>query len=199
MRSSSNVRAYEILGDESLRKNFDSFSTGNERKSRRTSSSTTQSRRKEEPVHDHASFRDTIFNEFDEFYQFKVKKASSRGEDIHTELNLTFHEAVEGCGKTIHYNRMIGCEDCSGSGAFSPDSFRRCFTCGGRGFVFHKSAKHGSEVLCDKCDGKGKIIYESCEPCGGSGQVTIREHEYITVPIGVRGDQKLRLEGKGWN
>ena len=134
-----------------------------------------------------------------EFYQFKVKKASSRGEYIHTELNLTFHEAVEGCGKTIHYNRMIGCEDCSGSGAFSPDSFRRCFTCGGRGFVFHKSAKHGSEVLCDKCDGKGKIIYESCEPCGGSGQVTIREHEYITVPIGVRGDQKLRLEGKGWN
>jgi len=68
-------------------------------------------------------------------------------------------DAVNGIKKKIEFERVELCKTCSGTGGFA----ERCSNCKGNGYVMIR--KHASvyHVPCDKCDGLGITMAESCQ------------------------------------
>ena len=53
-------------------------------------------------------------------------------------------------------------------------------------------------VVCDNCDGAGKIPETPCEVCGGSGRTRRRaRRSEIEVPAGIEDGQRMRVTGAG--
>ncbi len=58
--------------------------------------------------------------------------APRRGADVETTVTVAFEEAAKGCAKTISYNVVESCADCSGTGKIVE---KPCHTCNGAGRV----------------------------------------------------------------
>ncbi len=61
-----------------------------------------------------------IFNSFFGGFggrQHQNPNAPRRGTDIETTVHISFEEAAKGCRKTVTYQNISTCKDCSGSGA----------------------------------------------------------------------------------
>lgn len=52
-------------------------------------------------------------------------------------------------------------------------------------------------AVCDKCHGTGKLIKFFCKSCKGSGKQHKNRDIVIKIPIGIRPEQTIRLEGIG--
>ena len=127
--------------------------------------------------------------------------APRRGNDCEAYLQITFEEAAKGCKKSVSYNRVEDCPDCSGSGAKKGTSPVTCTACSGTGRVrVNQRTPFGvvqTQRSCDKCHGKGKIIENPCKSCGGSGKQKKQKTLEINVPAGVADDQMLKVSGQG--
>lgn len=123
------------------------------------------------------------------------------GEDIVTRLTLLFEEAVFGCEKTVKINRIAKCESCKGTGAKNGTAYDTCSDCGGRGRVRYQQDTIFGRVInegpCKKCNGTGKIIREKCEHCGGHGTKAHQEDVKIKIPGGIDDTQVLTVHGRG--
>ncbi|MBQ9058386.1 MAG: DnaJ domain-containing protein, partial [Atopobiaceae bacterium] len=64
-----------------------------------------------------------------------ARTTRTRGRDMAMTLKITLEEAAAGCTKTIAYERLAPCEDCSGTGAEGGEAARSCITCAGTGRV----------------------------------------------------------------
>lgn len=62
-----------------------------------------------------------------------------------------------------------------------------------------KTLKVNQDVPCPKCrkTKRKKIITEPCDQCGGSGVQKVTRALNVTVPPGIRENQKLRVKGAG--
>lgn len=54
-----------------------------------------------------------------------------------------------------------------------------------------------SSSACPQCRGRGQIITDPCEVCGGSGRVSRYRKINVKIPPGVDSGQHLRLRGEG--
>lgn len=124
-----------------------------------------------------------------------------RGNDISTELPLSFMEAAQGCKKEININRLETCDSCGGSGAQKGTETDTCPECGGSGQVrVQQKTPFGviqSVRTCSRCSGKGKIIRSKCPKCGGMGRVRVAKRLEINVPAGIDNGQTFVLRGQG--
>ncbi|MGF1537433.1 MAG: molecular chaperone DnaJ [Elainellaceae cyanobacterium] len=124
-----------------------------------------------------------------------------RGEDIHHNLRLDFHEAVFGGQKEIRVNHLETCGTCSGSGAKPGTQPRVCATCSGAGRVRREAptpfGRFTQVSACPTCGGSGQVIEDKCSTCGGSGQKKETKQLKITVPAGVNNGMRLRVSGEG--
>ena len=125
----------------------------------------------------------------------------SRGEDVYSQLRISFMESVKGVIKTIPLTYYKLCSNCHGSGANSPRDYENCSRCGGSGRVrviqesfFGRTA---TERACPDCGGSGKKIRVRCNQCGGSGYERVKENYELRVPQGIGSGRQLRLQGKG--
>ena len=123
------------------------------------------------------------------------------GDDLSTRVNLTFEEAVFGCKKTIEYNRIEKCRECSGSGAAKGTSPETCPTCRGSGQVRVTQrtilGMMQTTKACDNCRGTGKIIKKPCQNCIGKGAIRIRKKIEVNIPAGIDDGQRVFLAGQG--
>ncbi len=123
------------------------------------------------------------------------------GDDLSVRVNLTFEEAFFGCKKTVEYNRIEKCSDCSGSGAAKGTSPETCSNCKGTGQVrVTQRTMLGmmqTTKACDNCRGTGKIIRKPCNNCNGKGAVRIRKKIEVTIPAGIDDGQRVFLSGQG--
>ena len=108
------------------------------------------------------------------------------GDDIQTEMQLTFMEAARGCTKDFSYSRNESCSACRGTGARNGTALRTCLKCAGKGQIritqdtmFGRTVRMG---ICPDCNGKGKIITEKCPDCKGRGYSRKDMKISITVP-----------------
>lgn len=124
-------------------------------------------------------------------------RASARGADLETHVNLTLVEVAKGVSKEIAYSRRIICTDCSGSGAAPGQSREQCSMCRGHGQVMHQQGFMMITTTCPTCRGQGEIIRKPCVGCKGSGLVVAKEKLQITIPPGVDDGSTLRLAGRG--
>ena len=142
-----------------------------------------------------------IFNIFSNFGgRGGTAQMREEGEDIETNLTLTFAEAAFGCEKEIIINRKERCADCNGTGAKSSD-YVTCPECNGAGRVtYTQQTLFGmtrTTGVCRTCGGKGKVVKDKCSSCKGSGLKSIQTKIKVKVPAGIDDGQVIRLNGEG--
>lgn len=127
--------------------------------------------------------------------------APRRGTDVETTVYISFEEAAMGCKKTVDYQSVSQCEECSGTGAKKGTNVKTCPTCSGRGQVtVNQRTPFGvvqTSRTCDSCKGQGKIIEEPCRACNGAGRVRKKKSVEINIPAGISDEQVLNVSGRG--
>lgn len=123
------------------------------------------------------------------------------GDDVDTNLTLTFEEAVFGCKKSVTVTRKENCAECNGSGAAKGTTAETCPTCKGTGRVRTvQQTMFGamqSERTCTTCYGTGKIIKTPCKNCNGTGQERKQRTITVNIPAGIANGQVITLNGQG--
>ncbi|WP_282697008.1 molecular chaperone DnaJ [Streptomyces sp. CC208A] len=120
-----------------------------------------------------------------------------RGQDIESEVTLSFTEAIEGATVPLRMSSQQPCAACSGTGDKNGTP-RVCPTCVGTGQVSRGSGGGFSLTdPCVDCKGRGLIAEDPCEVCKGSGRAKSSRTMQVRIPAGVSDGQKIRLRGKG--
>jgi molecular chaperone DnaJ len=120
-----------------------------------------------------------------------------RGQDIESEVTLSFTEAIEGATVPLRMSSQSPCKACSGTGDANGTP-RVCPTCVGTGQVARGSGGGFSLTdPCPDCKGRGLIAENPCDICKGSGRAKSSRTMQVRIPAGVSDGQRIRLRGKG--
>ncbi|MGW4560245.1 molecular chaperone DnaJ [Streptomyces sp. NPDC004365] len=120
-----------------------------------------------------------------------------RGQDIESEVTLSFMEAVDGATVPLRMSSQAPCKACSGTGDKNGTP-RVCPTCVGTGQVARGSGGGFSLTdPCPDCKGRGLIAEHPCMECKGSGRAKSSRTMQVRIPAGVTDGQRIRLRGKG--
>ncbi len=196
--------AYQVLGDEKKRKQYDQFGSNFDQAGFAGGN----------PFSGFGGFQgaqgfsdvdiDEIFGDF--FGGFRQQRRSgvkqnNRGRDLEINMRVSFKEAVLGTKKNIKLNKNIACDTCAGTGAKKGTSPVTCSTCNGTGQVSQVRQSFlgqiQTQVVCPECSGQGKIIKDKCSDCAGSGVKTKESNIEISIPGGVETGHRLRMTGAG--
>ena len=120
-----------------------------------------------------------------------------RGDDLEAELTLGFHDPIAGLTTTIQLASELGCPVCGGSGARPGSTPQTCATCGGRGVNEDNQGFFSFSSPCVSCGGRGSVITDPCTQCSGSGAVHRTRDVKVRIPAGVAEGQRIRLKGRG--
>ncbi|WP_327289653.1 molecular chaperone DnaJ [Streptomyces sp. NBC_01198] len=120
-----------------------------------------------------------------------------RGQDIESEVTLSFTEAVDGATVPLRMSSQAPCKACSGTGDKNGTP-RVCPTCVGTGQV-SRGGGGGFSLTdpCVDCKGRGLIAETPCEVCHGSGRAKSSRTMQVRIPAGVTDGQRIRLRAKG--
>ena len=128
------------------------------------------------------------------------QNAPRRGENIMTQLELTFEEAAFGCEKEVATPRIETCSACSGNGS-ADGVIETCSQCRGTGQVRTVQNFMGMQMQstapCPQCSGRGKIIKNPCTTCKGKGKVRRTNRVKVKIPAGVDAGQSVRVRSEG--
>lgn len=120
-----------------------------------------------------------------------------RGSDLEAGLTIEFVDAVRGLTTSLHITSEATCSTCNGSGARPGTTPKRCTHCGGRGVTEMNQGGFAFSVPCPHCGGRGVVIEHACGTCRGTG-VEMRNREVkVRVPAGIDDGSRIRVKGRG--
>ncbi len=120
-----------------------------------------------------------------------------RGRDLETDTRISFDDAMSGTQLTVTIPKSERCPTCSGSGAEPGTSPETCPRCGGRGVEAQGQGFFSISQPCPQCQGTGQIIPNPCHTCGGSGLTHQTQRYKVNIPAGVKDGTRIRVAGKG--
>lgn len=124
-----------------------------------------------------------------------------KGQDILKEVTLEFHEAVFGVAKEIELSKNDACERCAGIGAEPGTDLETCSTCNGQGFTVEVRRTMLGNVqtrtACSACDGRGEVPKTKCTECNGEGFQYRTKTLRVDIPAGVEDGMRIRVRGEG--
>ena len=123
--------------------------------------------------------------------------AQTRGSDLETDMHISFMDAIKGLTTSVSITTDGPCPDCGGSGAALGSRPRRCSECDGRGVSPSDQGLFGISRGCARCAGRGTIVDKPCGMCSGAGTVRQPSTVKIRVPAGIEDGKRIRLRGKG--
>ena len=188
--------AYEVLGDEKKRQNYDQFGSaeGGANFSDFFNGGGFN-------FSSGGGFGDIFSDLFGAFGGGGRGNTVEQGEDINVAITLTFEEACAGVTKNINISKFEKCSTCSGTGAKDGKQFTTCSECGGSGKVtYTQNTMFGrtiSQGICKNCNGTGKIIKEKCSDCGGKGYKKVNKSIQLNIPAGIDHGQVMTMRGEG--
>lgn len=185
------AEAYEILSDDTKRKQYDQF--GHEAFTNMGSQS------------GHGMNMDDIFDQFGDIFGdiFGTRSPKKRGpqprkgHDLHKDVQITLKESFLGAKKDIAYYHFVTCQDCSGQGAEEGTRIHQCSNCNGSGQVNFRQGFFMYSQSCNQCNGQGYSIPSPCSTCKGQSRKQVYDKFSITIPAGVFDGAELRKSGKG--
>jgi len=192
--------AYEVLSDETKRKNYDQF--GHEGVNGQGFGGA-------------GGFGGQGFGGFDDIFGDIFgdmfgggfgggrprRRGPERGADIRQRINISFEEAAFGKKVQVKINRSEECDECHGSGAKTGTSKKTCPTCNGSGQV--QSVQRtpfgniASTRTCSTCNGEGEVIDSPCSKCHGKGSIRKTKTIEVDIPAGIDEGQMIKLSGQG--
>ena len=141
---------------------------------------------------------DDIFSSFFGGGASGGRAARTAGRDMGITLRISLAEAAAGCTKTVAYDRLAPCDDCSGSGCAEGGHVTTCPRCHGTGRVVTVQrtilGQMQTQSECPVCHGTGHSIDH---PCDGQGRTPNHETVKVDIPAGVHSGQSLKVEGFG--
>ncbi len=128
--------------------------------------------------------------------------APVKGNDVATNITISFMEAVKGCTKTVNIQHLEVCSECKGSGSQNNSHPQTCPNCNGTGQVRTVRSIPGlgniqTSSTCPRCGGKGRVITDPCKKCDGKGRVRVRKAIEVNIPAGINDDQAILVRGQG--
>jgi molecular chaperone DnaJ len=134
------------------------------------------------------------FDNFESSSMFDMFNFGNRKQNRNNiiKTTITFAESILGCEKNIDVTKVSKCETCNGSCAETPQDIIICNQCNGNGSLFkHVKSLIGmikTQVVCDRCSGKGKTILNKCSTCSGKGTISKNEDITIKIPPGINNE-----------
>jgi len=187
--------AYEVLSDEVKRQRYDQFGHAGVSAS-----------------HDYSHMEAAdIFSMFEDIFGGfggggggggrgrGATRGATRGFDLETQVELTLAEVAAGTEKTIEFEKQDVCDTCKGSGAKPGSSPVVCVQCGGQGRIAQQGfgGMFRMVTTCPNCRGKGTVVRDHCQSCGGTGRQLRHRVVTVKIPAGVHEGQAVRIAGEG--
>ncbi|CAN5176929.1 molecular chaperone DnaJ [soil metagenome] len=120
-----------------------------------------------------------------------------RGADLEAELQISFQGAVQGVTTSVNLTSEAACSTCHGTGAKPGTTPHACAACGGRGTLDEDQGFFSFSQPCPTCGGRGTVIDDPCPTCGGTGAERRPRQVKVRIPAGVNDGQRIRLKGRG--
>ncbi|KAF8149982.1 hypothetical protein B0H34DRAFT_731981 [Crassisporium funariophilum] len=178
------ARAYEILSDTTKRQIYD--------------------RHGEEGLKAHEGGQHQA-NPFDVFQSFfgghQQQQQVRRGPSSLTEFEVTLADIYKGASIDFMIKKRILCDHCRGSGAASDSDIHTCSSCDGHGVKLVKQQIFPgmfaqSQVTCNDCGGRGRVIKKVCPHCQGSKVVDHTAHYTLDITPGMPEGHEVVFEGE---
>ncbi|KAF9532607.1 DnaJ-domain-containing protein [Crepidotus variabilis] len=180
------ARAYEVLSDKTKRPIYD--------------------RHGEEGLKAHEGGQQFQQNPFDMFSNFfgghgHASHQAQRGPSSLTEFEVSLADMYKGSSIDFMIKKRILCDHCRGSGAASDGDIHTCSGCNGAGVrVVKQQIFPGmyaqSQVTCNECQGRGKVIKKVCPHCSGHKVVDHTAHFTLEVTPGMPEGHEVVFEGE---
>jgi len=187
--------AYEILGDDDKRAQYDTYGTSGEQFGG-MGGGQGGFRSNIDPEE---LFR-TIFGDkgspFGNFGNFGGGGGTTEQFDFGPKeyhVNLTFQQAAQGVQKDMFVSIMDTCNKCKGTGSEPGSKPERCPTCNGTGMETVSTGPFMMRSTCRRCSGKGSYNKNPCGECRGAGQTNQRQKISVPVPAGIDDGQTVRM------
>lgn len=123
------------------------------------------------------------------------------GHDIQVSLTLDFSEAVFGVEKEIGLKKGVKCDRCKGNCAEPGSKIETCKVCGGSGRVIRVQrtmlGNMQMQMTCEACGGEGKTFAHKCTKCSGTGVCQEISNIKVKIPAGINNGESIRLSGQG--
>ncbi len=127
--------------------------------------------------------------------------APRRGNDASAAVNISFEEAAKGCKQTVKVTKIDNCDECGGTGSEKGHDSKTCPVCNGSGRVTaSQRTPFGvmqTQKVCDRCQGRGKIIDHPCKKCNGKGRIRHTVEKTVEIPAGIDDGQVINIRGGG--
>jgi len=177
------AEAYETLGNEEKRSNYDRFGTGGGFSGGFDMGDI------------FSKFGDIFGDAFGRRYDNNVRR---KGSDLKIKITLSIEEILKGVSKKLKYKRMQSCDSCNGSGG---TDVKECNSCNGTGRrIITQRSPFGEvrqETTCSSCRGTGKQVKNKCSVCGGEGVSVKEETVEVEIPAGVSDNMQFTMSGFG--
>lgn len=125
----------------------------------------------------------------------------TRGNDVETNVEISFEDAVFGTEVELNLNLEDTCEHCKGTTVEPGHELKTCDECGGSGQVVRVMRTVFGNIQqaasCPKCKGKGKIPEKECTVCHGRGTQRKRQEIGLKIPAGIDDGATIRLREHG--
>jgi molecular chaperone DnaJ len=125
----------------------------------------------------------------------------NRGQDVETDVEINFEQAVFGTDVELSLNLEDVCEHCNGTTVEPGHSLKTCDQCKGSGQINRVTrtifGNINQAMTCPQCHGSGKIPEKECSVCHGKGTRRKNQKISLKVPAGIDDGATIRLREHG--
>lgn len=126
------------------------------------------------------------------------RSRARRGQDIKVDLMIDLEDSVSGKEVEITFKKLAVCENCKGEGGFDPEKCERCNGVGRVNQTFSTMFGTMSQaVACPKCHGQGKAFKKTCSHCHGQGRAQKNTPFKMKIPKGILSGEIIKFTGEG--